>query len=177
MAKIDPAPPVNCRYGAPMGRPNMGADFNWTLPLHLQRLNLDSGGYDHGGAYWGPGAPIYAIFDDAGFYCTLRAWSRDAAKAEFRADQPHAWFYGERDPVRIYDNGGRTFDRYTAVYRDQPEHGGCFAARGMSANPFHPQGFGQMGAAMDGSHLGKRIRFDDLPTDCARLVYQDRAGA
>jgi hypothetical protein len=50
--------------------------------------------------------------------------------------------------IRIYDNGGKTFDRFTAVYMDHPERAGfyktgLYAARGMSENPFHPQGFGQ----------------------------------
>jgi hypothetical protein len=44
--------PVNCQYGAPMGRPNIG-----TAPDNKRTFNckvpLDSGGYDKGGAYWG----------------------------------------------------------------------------------------------------------------------------
>lgn len=79
--------------------------------------------------------------------------------------------------VRIYDNGGKTFDRYTAVYLDQPENRGLYAARGMSEYPFHPMGFGQYCAAMLGRHLGKRITFEDLPPDCQRLVLDDRIGA
>jgi hypothetical protein len=55
----------------------------------------------------------------------------------------------------------------------------------MSSNPFHPQGFGQHGATRSGpcdfppcrlgkrNHLGKRIRFEDLPPDCQRLVVHD----
>lgn len=75
--------------------------------------------------------------------------------------------------VRIYDNGGETFDRYTAVYMNQPEGRGLFGARGMSENPYHPQGFGQYCAAMPGRHLGRRITFASLPADCQRLVLQD----
>jgi hypothetical protein len=58
---------------------------------------------------------------------------------------------------------------------------------GMSANPFHPQGFGQHGGhaypidAKDGwapaigrkCHLGTRIPFDKLPPDCQKLVRDD----
>jgi len=77
--------------------------------------------------------------------------------------------------VRLYDNGGTTVDRYTAVYMDEPEYKpGVYAARGMSARPFHPQGVGLYCTAMPGRHLGKRIRFDELPEDCQRLVLQDR---
>lgn len=73
----------------------------------------------------------------------------------------------------IYDNGGKTLDRYTVIY-DLPENGrNCFWSIGMSENPFHPQGFGQHGAAMPGSHLGEKIKFIQLPTDCQKLVNQD----
>lgn len=45
--------------------------------------------------------------------------------------------------IRFYDNNGKTFDRYTVVYMDQPEYqAGTYAARGMSEYPFYPQGFG-----------------------------------
>lgn len=60
----------------------------------------------------------------------------------------------------------------------------------MNCAPFHPQGFGQHGSAKDRAcdctgnswagpsigkrcHLGVRIRFEDLPEDCRRLVLQD----
>ena len=76
--------------------------------------------------------------------------------------------------VRLYDNGGKTFDRYTAVYMNEPEYQpNTFAARGMSEHPFSPQGFGCSCTAMPGRHLGKRIKFEDLPKDCQRLVLQD----
>ncbi len=79
-----------------------------------------------------------------------------------------------KDKVRIYDNGGKTFDRYTVVFMDQPEcRPGMFAALGMSENPFHPQGFGQHCQAMPGRHLGKRITLDQLPEDCRKLVKQE----
>lgn len=76
--------------------------------------------------------------------------------------------------VRIYDNGGKTLDRYTVVYMNEPERQyGTYNARGMSEHPFSPQGFGCSCSAMPGRHLGKRIFFRDLPKDCQRLVLQD----
>jgi len=77
--------------------------------------------------------------------------------------------------VRIYDNGGKTIDRYTAVYMFAPEtwQPGCFDARGMSKYPFSPQGFGCFTSAMPGKHLGKRIKFEKLPKDCKKLILQD----
>lgn len=75
--------------------------------------------------------------------------------------------------VRLYDNGGKTFDRYTAVYMDEIERSGLYGARAMSDQPFSPQGFGCYTSAAPGRHLGRRIKFEELPADCQRLVLQD----
>ena len=91
--------------------------------------------------------------------------------------------------IRCYDNGNRpdggTIDRYTVVYTGRYRHktGGSQWYVGMSAAPFHPQGFGQhgeypghLGPAIDRpsyGHLGKKIKFQDLPEDCQKLVLQD----
>ena len=77
--------------------------------------------------------------------------------------------------VRIYDNGGKTCDRYTAVYMNCPtDHNRAyFDARAMDARPFHPQGFGQFTIACPGKHLGKRIKFEELPEDCQKLIQED----
>ena len=77
--------------------------------------------------------------------------------------------------IRCYDNGDKTCDRYTVVYIDQPENAvvHLFYGVGMSASPFHPQGFGQHSTVKTGRHLGKRIAFKDLPEDCQKLVKQD----
>jgi hypothetical protein len=75
--------------------------------------------------------------------------------------------------IRCYDNGGKTFDRYTVVYLDLPEENGLYESVGMSAHPFHPQGFGQHGAARLGKHLGKLIAFTKMPEDCQKVVLQD----
>ena len=76
----------------------------------------------------------------------------------------------EHPEVRVYDNGGESFDRYTVLRLDWPETVGCVMAIGMSEHPTHPQGFGQHTSAMDGSHLGKRIAFRDLPTSCQEVA-------
>ena len=75
--------------------------------------------------------------------------------------------------IRIYDNGGETFDRYTVVftgkYRKRAKE---FIYLGMSENPHHPQGFCQHGFAQylidrpTYSHLGKPVKYQDLPDDC-----------
>lgn len=82
------------------------------------------------------------------------------------------------DRIRAYDDGGKTLDRYTVVYLEtafiQPTTGRkVYEFVGMSEDPFHPQGFGQHGECETGRHLGKRIRFADLPPACQRLVLSD----
>jgi hypothetical protein len=85
--------PVFAKYGAPMGRhagptPSSSGE-KWTL----QRVRLDRGGYDPGGAYWGIGQPLYWANDGADD-AYFRARDRAAAKAYVRANfDPDARFY------------------------------------------------------------------------------------
>jgi hypothetical protein len=44
---------VNCQYGAPMGRPEVGTHKPTDKRIYDCKVPLDSGGYDKGGAYWG----------------------------------------------------------------------------------------------------------------------------
>ena len=87
--------------------------------------------------------------------------------------------------VHCYDNGGGdkekgTFDRYTVVFtgRYRQKTGGEFWYLGMSTYPFHPQGFGQHGGSQTQidyptyGHLGKKIKFEQLPEDCQKCVLQ-----
>ena len=74
--------------------------------------------------------------------------------------------------IAIYDNGGKTFDRYTVYFSRSymPEikpYYGCF---GMSEKPQHPQGFGQHSKGTLGRHNGKRIAFNQLPDDCQKAL-------
>jgi hypothetical protein len=80
------------------------------------------------------------------------------------------------DNVRIYDNGGKSFDRYTCVFMDRPygkRDPSLKEALGFSGNPFHPQGFGQHTSAVPGRHLGKRIACDALNADCQQFIKQN----
>jgi hypothetical protein len=81
--------------------------------------------------------------------------------------------------IRVYDNGGKTADRYTVVFTGNYKgRDGCDYI-GMSENPFHPQGFGQHGWSQDiidypsYKHLGKKIKFEYLPKDCQKVVIDD----
>jgi len=73
--------------------------------------------------------------------------------------------------IGVYDNGGKTADRYTVVYNQKS--GGMHECLGMSENPSHPQGFGQHSTCQLGSHLGKKIKLTDLPEACQKVVKQD----
>ncbi len=76
--------------------------------------------------------------------------------------------------LRIYDNGGKTADRYTVLFMDQKERSdGIYACLGMDKDPFHPCGIGQHSSGTPGVHLGRRIPFDLLPEPCRRAVLAD----
>lgn len=80
--------------------------------------------------------------------------------------------------LRCYDNGGRSFDRYTIIpprwahqYRERAQHG-AFLAIAASERPYHAQGFGQLVTAVPGPHLGRRIHWGDLPADVQRFARE-----
>lgn len=81
--------------------------------------------------------------------------------------------------IRVYDNGGETFDRYTVVFTGNYKgRDGCHYL-GMSENPTHPQGFGQHGWSQEiidrptYGHLGKKVKFEDLPEKCQKVILND----
>lgn len=79
--------------------------------------------------------------------------------------------------LRIYDNGGKTADRYTIVpprwAHEYREHGRLmFRAIVASAHPYHPQGIGMHVTAAPGPYLGARIRWDDLPAGAQRFARE-----
>lgn len=80
---------VDCSRGAPMGRREDGyLETNIQRYVRLFRVNLDSGGYDEGGAYWGNarGESLYCAIDGDGNRQFVRASSR--TRAAFILDIP-----------------------------------------------------------------------------------------
>ena len=84
--------------------------------------------------------------------------------------------------VRIYDDGGKTADRYSILpprwagpeYRySDAARSPAWTALAADARPFHPQGFGQHVGADAGPHLGRRIHWDDLPPDVQHFARQE----
>lgn len=67
--------------------------------------------------------------------------------------------------VAVYDSGpDEGIDRYTLVLSlDYTANVGYRQMLGMSGSPSHPQGVSQFGEGLWGDHLGKRIKFQDLP--------------
>lgn len=85
------------RRGAAMGRPAI-LDANpdtFTGKLYLQRVRLNSGGYDRNGTYFGiSDRPLYWCADDSGEVdFMIRALDREDAKGEALAYYPGARFY------------------------------------------------------------------------------------
>lgn len=78
---------VSSKYGAPMGRQSYGAHdpSKGTPRLSLQRVRIDRGGYDSGGAYWGLGEPLYVATDGDGIEVFVRGATRNLAKQAVRA--------------------------------------------------------------------------------------------
>jgi hypothetical protein len=76
--------------------------------------------------------------------------------------------------IKVYDNGGKTFDRYTVIVNERRLDNGklLYQCLGLSGDPTHPQGFSQWGECLMGKHLGKEIWFNDLPDNIRSHVFE-----
>ena len=75
----------------------------------------------------------------------------------------------------IYDNGGETCDRYTVFpladsFKDYRQGYSVRECLGLSESPTDPQGFSQCCSGRRGPHLGKLIKFADLPENIQRHI-------
>jgi len=104
---------------------------------------------------------------------------RRASKRSLDADCPAG-------VLAIFDDQ-RTFDRFTVVYCDPvcgtQYHDMHLAYRGMSENPFHPQGFGQWGemsahdvAMYRRANYRFSAKWSSLPDAVKLCVIQDLKG-
>jgi len=76
--------------------------------------------------------------------------------------------------ITVYDAGSESFDRYTIVFLDfERERNGMYQMVGSSEEPTQPHGFWQHTSGQVGSHLGKRIRFSQLPRQVQILVKSE----
>lgn len=88
----------SCRYGAPMGRPDITPDHNNPIKLHLRKLRWVDGDYDEGAAYWGyvRGEHIYRAVGYGKEELNelfVRAKSREDARKQVLEVFPRAKFY------------------------------------------------------------------------------------
>jgi hypothetical protein len=81
--------------GAALGRADVHAiDRAASIKLYLRRVELDAGGYDRNGTYWGGGEPLYWYADGEGQVdAVIRALGRDDAKRLIRGRYPNARFF------------------------------------------------------------------------------------
>lgn len=70
----------------------------------------------------------------------------------------------------IWDNRGKTIDRYTIVFEDRER--GFNICLGLSVDPDYPLGFSQFGTCIEGSHLGIRITWEDLPSTIKKHIIE-----
>ena len=80
--------------------------------------------------------------------------------------------------LAVYDNGGKSADRYLALYGAPwwtPDMGCTLPARSMSSNPSHPQGIGLSCEvkSYDRAAFGRLVRFRDLPEPVQRCIIAD----
>lgn len=74
---------VSSQYGAPMGR-REGRNYpDVARSIRVFQVNINNGGYDDGGAYWGVGKPLFCATDGADYRVFVRADSRLRAIVEF----------------------------------------------------------------------------------------------
>lgn len=71
--------PMDCRYGAPMGRENWNSENIVDKSVRVFHVVLDSSGYDCGGAYWGFGERLYCSTDGVNYREFTRAKNRHEA--------------------------------------------------------------------------------------------------
>jgi len=82
--------------GSSMGRWENTNEPNLKAKFQLQRVPINSGGYDPGGAYWGLAEPLYVAWADGEYTMQrvfVRAHTRDHAKALVRKHFRNARFW------------------------------------------------------------------------------------
>lgn len=76
------------------------------------------------------------------------------------------------DVVAIYDNGGKSRDRFSILTRSwHNAHARLVECLGLSENPSSPLGFSQFCGATRGPHLGRKIAWNDLPENVRKHAH------
>lgn len=86
---------------------------------------------------------------------------------------------GVKYSCRVYDNRGETLDRYTACFAREVDDRGysVYPYIGCNSEPFHGIGYrGESQHKIDGSHLGRRIQFDECPIEVRKFIMLELKG-
>lgn len=77
--------------------------------------------------------------------------------------------------VKVFDNKGKTFDRFMVIFTEHYEiitGEKFYQGLGMSTNPTASNGFLMEASVPMGNHLGKSIAFSRLPDECKQVVLK-----
>jgi len=78
---------------------------------------------------------------------------------------------GKMPKVHVYDNAGKTLDRYTIVPQGKGwEYDRAGTRVHMLGVGSDPRGYSQWTGGVEGKHLGKKIKFSDLPKNVQQHV-------
>lgn len=83
------------------------------------------------------------------------------------------------ETFHVWDNGGETADRYTVAHHSDlknPDHHGNVDMLGLSGHPTDPQGFSQWTTGKPGPHLGKKVKFEELPSHIQKHIKDRFSG-
>jgi len=92
-----------------------------------------------------------------------------------RIDEMVETYLTEKEEFYVYDNGGKTADRWTVfsasdLKNKQPN--GMVDMLGLSENPNSPQGVSMFSQGQVGNHLGKKVKFSSLPKEVQKHISQ-----
>jgi hypothetical protein len=77
---------------------------------------------------------------------------------------------GKMPKVTVYDAGDETVDRYTIVIQDKNWEANPGMRQFLGVDGMGGRSFSQFGECREGSHLGKKIKFSDLPPETQKHV-------
>ena len=102
---------------------------------------------------------------------TIRDFEENQAIASFPMEIINEYI------AEVYDNGGKSYDRYTIIYKEKLEFEdkSYFQFFACNEDPCHPQGFGQHGELKEIPRhaLGKKITFEVLPNAVKRYIINE----
>ena len=82
---------------------------------------------------------------------------------------------GKRYACRIWDNGGKTLDRYTIAFKGYRDRRMVYPYLFSGIDPHGMSGHGESDTFLKGKHLGKRIAFEALPEAVQNLIKREFA--